>query len=534
MVSATNDPLRFNDLMATSIDFSKYVLNRLKIDNLTQDLLIGPAYNLLKGICSSRIKLEYNFQDCFNALIDKLDWNNPEGDRYTFDLSKPLPLQGHQVHLTVAADYFFNNNLEYLKYFDPKRTYTTSYMKTKLARYEIVGIKDMCQKLHGYGHLEEVVVKRADQQLYEFKEGDFMDLPLNDIKDMLILAIQHKLFHTNESDIFDFIMELWAIYEDLTKQKRVMWANELYKFSDETLKKVRDELHHRILNFRLGSNDEMSRRKWTAIDKKRSELMVELIDKQMRKRREIWSDDLVLKAHPTLITDFRHSLGTFAFPYPRKPFDEALRDFLVRLPFKAQTFLEPILYLADMSFMNFMKRPCQTLTFLARPAEEPIDVDVASFELAVIEDSPPGKGVIAAEALNKKCSITAALEEGIRKKYRLSLKNDMPPQYKIDNPNITMEEYIRLEEEKAQEHEKCLTGKLLSMVRSDFLIEPILCPQYINEFDVNDETSLSEYDEVEQNVLYFNDHPFNIIYPGDLKSGKNNDNNKIDIIQSLG
>ncbi|GJY56727.1 hypothetical protein Tco_0455842 [Tanacetum coccineum] len=57
------------------------------------------------------IKLEYHFQECFNALTDRLDRNNPEGDRYPFDMSKPLPLQGHPSHLTVAADYFFNNDL---------------------------------------------------------------------------------------------------------------------------------------------------------------------------------------------------------------------------------------------------------------------------------------------------------------------------------------------------------------------------------------------------------------------------------------
>ncbi|GKB54021.1 hypothetical protein Tco_0904774 [Tanacetum coccineum] len=73
MVSASKDPLTFNDLMATPIDFSKYVSNRLKIDNLTQDLLLGHAINLLKGTCTSSIELEYNFQECFNALTDKLD-----------------------------------------------------------------------------------------------------------------------------------------------------------------------------------------------------------------------------------------------------------------------------------------------------------------------------------------------------------------------------------------------------------------------------------------------------------------------------
>ncbi|GJX21551.1 hypothetical protein Tco_0225996 [Tanacetum coccineum] len=48
--------------------------------------------------------------------------------------------------------------------------------------------------------------------------------------------------------------------------------------------------------------------------------------------------------------------------------------------------------------------------------------------------------------------------------------------------------------------------------KSDLLTEPILNPQHIDEFDLNDKTSLSEYDEEEQNVLYFNDlFPFNII-----------------------
>ncbi|GJV81704.1 hypothetical protein Tco_1517574 [Tanacetum coccineum] len=41
------------------------------------------------------------------------------------------------------------------------------------------------------------------------------------------------------------------------------------------------------------------------------------------------------------------------------------------------------------------------------------------------------------------------------------------------------------------------------MSKSDFSTEPTLCPQHIDEFDLKDETSLSEYDEVEQNVLYF-------------------------------
>ncbi|GJZ22895.1 hypothetical protein Tco_0559934 [Tanacetum coccineum] len=55
-----------------------------------------------------------------------------------------------------------------------------------------------------------------------------------------------------------------------------------------------------------------------------------------------------------------------------------------------------------------------------------------------------------------------------------------------------------------------LTSKL------DFLTEPTVSPQHIDEFNLKDETSLSECDEEEQNVLNFNDlFPFNVIYPND-------------------
>ncbi|GKA26303.1 hypothetical protein Tco_0712412 [Tanacetum coccineum] len=66
----------------------------------------------------------------------------------------------------------------------------------------------------------------------------------------------------------------------------------------------------------------------------------------------------------------------------------------------------------------------------------------------------------------------------------------------------------------------------------DFLTEPTVSSQHIDEFNLKDETSLSECDEEEQNVLYFNDlFSFNVIYPDELKSDKDNDDDKIDIKQ---
>ncbi|GJX73113.1 hypothetical protein Tco_0311708 [Tanacetum coccineum] len=92
IAKAEKPPHTFDELMITPIDFSKYVMNNLKIENLTQEHLIEPAFNLLKWTCRSRVELEYHFEECYKVVTDRLDWNNPEGHEYPFDLSKPLSL----------------------------------------------------------------------------------------------------------------------------------------------------------------------------------------------------------------------------------------------------------------------------------------------------------------------------------------------------------------------------------------------------------------------------------------------------------
>nr|GFB20645.1 hypothetical protein [Tanacetum cinerariifolium] len=74
---------------------------------------------------------------------EKLDWENPEGNDYPFDLTKPLPLVKIGNHQKVPIDYFFNNDLKYLQGGISTITYMTSLRKTKAAQYDLPGIKDM-------------------------------------------------------------------------------------------------------------------------------------------------------------------------------------------------------------------------------------------------------------------------------------------------------------------------------------------------------------------------------------------------------
>ncbi|GJZ82591.1 hypothetical protein Tco_0647764 [Tanacetum coccineum] len=82
----------FNELMDTPLDFSAFVMNRLKVNTLTLELLAGPTFELMKGSCKSLVELEYFFEEVYKATTDQLDWKNPEGQQYPHDLRKPLPL----------------------------------------------------------------------------------------------------------------------------------------------------------------------------------------------------------------------------------------------------------------------------------------------------------------------------------------------------------------------------------------------------------------------------------------------------------
>ncbi|GKE75732.1 hypothetical protein Tco_1537773 [Tanacetum coccineum] len=141
LASSANKPSKtFDELMSTPIDFSAYIMNGLKITNLTQETLLGPAFRLLKGTRTNYAKLEYDFEKCYKALLEKLDWENPEGGDYPFDITKSLPLVMSGNHQKVPIDYFFNNDLKYLLGGISTMTYTTSLTKTKAAKYDLPGI----------------------------------------------------------------------------------------------------------------------------------------------------------------------------------------------------------------------------------------------------------------------------------------------------------------------------------------------------------------------------------------------------------
>ncbi|GJY10394.1 hypothetical protein Tco_0378579 [Tanacetum coccineum] len=207
--------------------------------------------------------------------------------------------------------------------------------KTKAARYDVVGIEEMIpglwsleivaydknamlgihhwgpklDKQFGYRYFKEIMVRRADKKEYKFREVDFSRLHLNDIEDMFkkrvedvklrVESYQKKLNITRLQTIGSGLSykEPYIPFHDsrgvifLTKnnQKKLKWADELFKFSDGTLKSVREVLHYRLKNFKLGYNDDMPKRKRTEKDKNQIATIHSEIDDLLLERQIIWS-----------------------------------------------------------------------------------------------------------------------------------------------------------------------------------------------------------------------------------------------------
>ncbi|GKB89429.1 hypothetical protein Tco_0961701 [Tanacetum coccineum] len=96
--------------------------------------------------------------------------------------------------------------------------------------------------------------------------------------------------------------------------------------------------------------------------------------------------------------------------------------------------------------------------------------------------------------------------------YKIIYANDLKTDSKTDNEKVNMPLFPSPEPTVSCLNDldffKDFENEFLAIVyndaltsKSDFSTEPTLFPQHINEFDLKDETSMSEYDEEEQNIL---------------------------------
>nr|GEY17280.1 hypothetical protein [Tanacetum cinerariifolium] len=220
----------FNELLDTPLDFSNFIMHRLRVDTLTLELLDGPTYELIKGSCTSLIELEYHLEEVYKATTDQLDWVNPEGQQYPHNLLQPLPLipdnRGRRV---IPFAHFINNDLEYLRGGASSHKYTTSVTKTKAADYgNIKWIEDL-RRVEDL----QLGVKSYQKRLNLTKPDTYRS------------NMKRREAYTAYSNLRGFI------YQNKDKKNRLMQIDELHTFSDRTLNDVSNALDDRLKGIRM-------------------------------------------------------------------------------------------------------------------------------------------------------------------------------------------------------------------------------------------------------------------------------------------
>ncbi|GJS81620.1 hypothetical protein Tco_0748161 [Tanacetum coccineum] len=179
---------------------------------------------------------------------------------------------------------------------------TSKDVYSKQRIIDVTSLKIM--ELFGYKHLEEIIVRRQDDKLYKFQEGDFKRLCRKDIEDMLLLLVQGKRTNLNVDERFALNVAL-RMYtrriviqehvEDLQLAKRLMHTDELHKFSDGTLNHVRTSLNDIATGIQM---EYLPKRKWSKQDKQRARVMIKAIDKKLKDKRLMQSLEKFVGGRP--------------------------------------------------------------------------------------------------------------------------------------------------------------------------------------------------------------------------------------------
>nr|GEZ07684.1 hypothetical protein [Tanacetum cinerariifolium] len=118
--------------------FMDWFCKRRGTTELKPQDLEGPSYEIVKVFHPDVIHLQYQMKECHKLLTDSVE--NPI---LRHNINKPPPLGGPPGQVTIQSDFFFNKDLEYLRYSSKGRRPALSISKMKAAYYPDAGLEQM-------------------------------------------------------------------------------------------------------------------------------------------------------------------------------------------------------------------------------------------------------------------------------------------------------------------------------------------------------------------------------------------------------
>nr|GEY34112.1 hypothetical protein [Tanacetum cinerariifolium] len=196
-----------------------------------------------------------------------LKWKSPHirslTQQYPYNLLKPLLLiPNNRGRRVIPFEHFINNNLEYLRGGASSRKYTTSITKMKVVDYGYIKwIEDLVPRTMWIG---EPIGYDKHALWGKHRDPEACGRPSTGCR-----KLQEEA-QPNEAGF------------NKDKKNRLMWINELHKFSDGMLTDVRTALDDRLKGIRIQYLPQLI---WRKSDKDRAAAMIQAIDKRLKIRR---------------------------------------------------------------------------------------------------------------------------------------------------------------------------------------------------------------------------------------------------------
>nr|GEX93781.1 hypothetical protein [Tanacetum cinerariifolium] len=99
LVKQSDSRFSFNELMDTLVDFSNFLITRLKVYTLTLKLLAGPTYELLKGSCKKNDEFLKTIDENMQKIIKE-----QVKEQVNVQVSKILPKREQTVNEQLEAE----------------------------------------------------------------------------------------------------------------------------------------------------------------------------------------------------------------------------------------------------------------------------------------------------------------------------------------------------------------------------------------------------------------------------------------------
>nr|GEZ24572.1 hypothetical protein [Tanacetum cinerariifolium] len=351
LVRLTNQP---QSSYAVAASLSKFELKKILIDKIEENKSINKSY-IQKNLYNALVE-SYNFKkyiitsygNVVTLMRGRDDQDKDEDPRAGSNRGSKIRRSCKEAKSSKEPTQKESKSTSLLKCASrsqPKSSGKSAYAEEhdkKLMTWKIKHIKSSIQemmilkimKYFGYNHLEEIIVRRQDDQLYNFREGYFKRLCRQEIKDMLLLLVQNKLTNLNlvERYALNVALRMFTrriviqervedlqlgvksyqkkinlkkpdtyrldlkrmtlyttypgiqgiIYEDEMDRNCLMHTDELHKFNDGILNHVCTALNDIATGIEM---DYLPKRRWSKQDKQRDHAMIIAFNKKLRDRR---------------------------------------------------------------------------------------------------------------------------------------------------------------------------------------------------------------------------------------------------------